>query len=107
MNILLDAMGGDNAPDANIKGALKAINQIQADITLIGKEEVIRQKIKEFTGKEMDSQFKSYKMKTILFMLIVTLLLQAKENICNTSKYYLTDRNVTRKTKLYSAGILA
>ena len=54
MNILLDAMGGDNAPDANIKGALKAINQIQADITLIGKEEVIRQKIKEFTGKEME-----------------------------------------------------
>ena len=27
MNILLDAMGGDNAPDANIKGALKAVNQ--------------------------------------------------------------------------------
>ena len=54
MKILLDAMGGDNAPDANIKGALKAINQIQADITLIGKEEVIRQKIKEFTGKEME-----------------------------------------------------
>ena len=44
MNILLDAMGGDNAPDANIKGALKAINQIQADITLIGKEEIIRTK---------------------------------------------------------------
>ena len=42
MNILLDAMGGDNAPDANIKGALKAINQIKADITLIGKEEIIR-----------------------------------------------------------------
>ena len=54
MNILLDAMGGDNAPDANIKGALKAINQIKATITLIGKEEVIRNKIKEFTGKEIE-----------------------------------------------------
>ena len=53
MNILLDAMGGDNAPDANIKGAIKAINQIKAEVTLIGKEEVIRKKIKEFTGKEI------------------------------------------------------
>ena len=35
MNILLDAMGGDNAPDANIKGAIKAITQIKADVTLI------------------------------------------------------------------------
>ena len=54
MNILLDAMGGDNAPDANIKGAIKAINQIKADVTLIGKEEIIRNKIKEFSGKEAE-----------------------------------------------------
>ena len=54
MNILLDAMGGDNAPDANIKGAIKAINQIKAEVTLIGKEEVIRSKIKEFSGKEAE-----------------------------------------------------
>ena len=54
MNILLDAMGGDNAPDANIKGALKAVNQIKATITLVGKEEVIRNKVKEFTGKEIE-----------------------------------------------------
>ena len=54
MNILLDAMGGDNAPDANIKGAVKAINQIKAEVTLIGKEEVIRNKVKEFYGKELE-----------------------------------------------------
>ena len=35
MIILLDAMGGDNARDANIKGAVKAINQIQAEVWLI------------------------------------------------------------------------
>ena len=63
MNILLDAMVGDNAPDANIKGALKAINQIKADITLIGKEEIIRQKIKEFTGKEMEEVSPKFKIK--------------------------------------------
>ena len=30
MNILLDAMGGDRAPDANIKGAVNTIKQIKA-----------------------------------------------------------------------------
>ena len=54
MNILLDAMGGDNAPDANIRGAVNAINQIKAEVTLIGKEQVIRNKIKEFYGKELE-----------------------------------------------------
>ena len=63
MNILLDAMGGDNAPDANIKGALKAVNQIKATITLIGKEEIIRSKIKEFTGKEIEEVSDRLKIK--------------------------------------------
>ena len=54
MKILLDVMGGDKAPDANIKGAVKAINQIKAEVILIGKEEVIRSKIKEFYGKELE-----------------------------------------------------
>ena len=54
MKIILDAMGGDNAPDANIQGALNAIDKIKAEIILVGKEEVIRSKIKEFAGKEME-----------------------------------------------------
>ena len=53
MKILLDAMGGDNAPDANIKGAVKAINQINAEVVLIGKENVINSKVKKFYGKEL------------------------------------------------------
>lgn len=63
MNILLDAMGGDNAPDANIKGALKAVNQIKATITLVGKEEVIRNKVKEFTEKEIEEVSDRLKIK--------------------------------------------
>ena len=54
MKIVLDAMGGDNAPDANIKGAVNAINKVKAEIILVGKEEVIRSKIKEFYGKELE-----------------------------------------------------
>ena len=52
MRILLDAMGGDNAPDANIKGAVKAINEINSEIVLIGKEEVIKSRIKELYNKD-------------------------------------------------------
>ena len=52
MRILLDAMGGDNAPDATIKGAVRAINEVDAEIVLIGKEEVINEKVKEFYGKD-------------------------------------------------------
>ena len=51
MVILLDAMGGDNAPDANIKGAVKAINDIEAEVCLIGNKDIINNKIKEFYGK--------------------------------------------------------
>lgn len=63
MRILLDAMGGDNAPDANIKGAVAAINQIKAEIILIGKEEIIRKKIKEFYKKEMEEISERLKIK--------------------------------------------
>ena len=54
MKIILDAMGGDNAPDANIKGAVNAIKKVKAEVILVGKEEVIRSKVKEFYGKEIE-----------------------------------------------------
>ena len=63
MIILLDAMGGDNAPDANIKGAVAAINQINAELWLIGKEEVIKAKLKDFynkTAEEISPRLKIY-----------------------------------------------
>ena len=53
MVILLDAMGGDNAPDATIKGAVKAIDQIKSKLILIGNENVIKSKIKEFYNKDI------------------------------------------------------
>ena len=53
MKILLDAMGGDKAPDANIKGAVQAINSIKAEVILIGNENIIKNKIKEFYGKDI------------------------------------------------------
>ena len=63
MKILLDAMGGDNAPDANIKGAINAINKIEAEVVLVGKEDVIREKVKEFYGKEIEEISNRLKIK--------------------------------------------
>lgn len=56
MTILLDAMGGDNAPEANIKGAVKAIKEIKSEILLIGNEKIINEKIKEIYNKDNISE---------------------------------------------------
>ncbi|MBQ8795454.1 MAG: phosphate acyltransferase PlsX [Clostridia bacterium] len=42
MNIIIDAFGGDNAPVEIIKGAEMARKELSIDITLVGKEDVIR-----------------------------------------------------------------
>ncbi|MCK4569427.1 MAG: phosphate acyltransferase PlsX [Bacteroidales bacterium] len=49
MNIGLDIMGGDNAPDATIKGAIIALNFLNDtdSITLFGDENLIAEKLKE------------------------------------------------------------
>lgn len=44
-------MGGDNSPDATIKGAVRAAKEIESDIILTGDENIINQKVKEFYGK--------------------------------------------------------
>lgn len=52
MNILVDAMGGDNAPFAIVKGCVEAVNEQKGfDITLIGDEKEI---IKALDGEDYD-----------------------------------------------------
>ena len=52
MRILLDAMGGDNAPEATIRGAVKAASRVEAEILLIGNTDIINQKVREIYGKD-------------------------------------------------------
>lgn len=52
MKILFDVMGGDNAPDANIKAAVTVINDIDAELILIGKEDIIKERIKALYNKD-------------------------------------------------------
>ena len=59
MKILVDAMGGDNAPDAVIKGAVKAANEIEGNIVLIGNKDIINAKAKEFFNKDTISDVNS------------------------------------------------
>ena len=42
MRIILDAMGGDNAPQAVVQGAVKAARELDVDITLVGREADVR-----------------------------------------------------------------
>lgn len=42
MKIIIDAMGGDNAPKAIVEGALAAHTQTGAEIVLVGQENAIR-----------------------------------------------------------------
>ena len=56
MKILLDAMGGDNAPDAVIKGAVRAAYEIESQIILIGNEEIINSRVKDIFDKKTISE---------------------------------------------------
>ena len=58
MIILLEARGGDNAPDANIKGAINAIKKVDTstEILLVGNKEIINSRVKELYGKNNISE---------------------------------------------------
>ena len=72
MIILVDAMGGENAPDAVIKGAVKAVNEVESNIILIGDTDVINKKVKEFYGKnkieDISPKFSIYHTTEIITM---------------------------------------
>ena len=47
MKIIVDAMGGDNAPDCIVRGALAAVKEYNAKIILVGKGEAILRSLSE------------------------------------------------------------
>ena len=50
VRVALDAMGGDNAPGEQIKGAVEALKLTDnAEIILVGQEEVIRSELAKYT----------------------------------------------------------
>ena len=49
MKIVIDAMGGDNAPQATVEGAVQAINEYGVDIILTGDKEQIEKELESKT----------------------------------------------------------
>ncbi len=45
MKIIVDAMGGDNAPHAPVKAAARAAAELEIEIALVGREDVIRREL--------------------------------------------------------------
>lgn len=48
MRIAIDAFGGDYAPDEVVKGSIEAAKNKKYDIVLVGNEEILKAKLKEF-----------------------------------------------------------
>ena len=48
MRIAIDAFGGDNAPDEIVKGSIEAAKSKKYDIILVGDENILNAKLKEF-----------------------------------------------------------
>ncbi len=68
--ILLDAMGGDNAPDSIIKGAILALENenFSSSIGLVGIQEVIEAKLKEFNFDNNEGRIKIFHASQVVDM---------------------------------------
>lgn len=52
MKIILDAMGGDNAPAAVVEGAVQAVAAYDVDVVLVGREDEVRACLRECEAAE-------------------------------------------------------
>lgn len=51
MKIIIDAMGGDNAPEAVVQGAIDAVKEIKDEIVLVGDSELVEKTLKKLGYK--------------------------------------------------------
>lgn len=45
MRIIVDAMGGDKGPEVTVKGCVDALKEVDIEIVLVGKEEIIKEQL--------------------------------------------------------------
>jgi len=48
MKIIIDAMGGDHAPQAPVEAAAKAVDELDIDIVLVGKKDVLKKELSKY-----------------------------------------------------------
>jgi glycerol-3-phosphate acyltransferase PlsX len=51
--IVVDAMGGDNAPQAIVQGCKKAVEELDVKITLVGTEHIIKDCLGEYDNEKI------------------------------------------------------
>ena len=68
MKIILDAMGGDNAPQATVMGAVAAAKDFGADITLVGRENEILQILKDNGMNELPKGIRIFHAEDVVDM---------------------------------------
>ncbi len=56
MRIIIDAMGGDNAPAEIVKGAVEAIREFGVSVTLVGKETEVRSCLKNVGAGDLSEK---------------------------------------------------
>lgn len=52
--IVIDAMGGDNAPNAIVEGCVKAVSELDVKIILVGKEDLIKECLHEYDNDKIE-----------------------------------------------------
>ena len=60
MKIIVDAMGGDNAPQAPVLGALQANKEYGVDVTLVGRGEEILKVLKDNGIQDLPARFELF-----------------------------------------------
>lgn len=58
MRIIVDAMGGDNAPEEIVKGAIGAAREFGVDVTLVGQEEAVYACLKNEGAEELGDRIR-------------------------------------------------
>ena len=48
LTIAVDAMGGDNAPEAEVEGAVKAARSLGVNVILVGRQDVLRRELEQY-----------------------------------------------------------
>lgn len=48
MNIIIDAMGGDHAPQAPVAGAVRAVKELGVRVTLVGDERAVKSELEKY-----------------------------------------------------------
>ena len=48
MKIIVDAMGGDNAPMAPVEASVRAVKELDVEIVLVGKKEIVEKELSAY-----------------------------------------------------------